>query len=224
MTSLERFEACVAFVKSEVPRFGVVLKSKSKLHRAIGWCLAKVGNPQYMESYWTTLDNTVGRPLVCETGTPRSEWKIILHEGRHALDSRRISGVLFKLFYLLPQLLALPVAALAVLAVWHGLVWLWALAGLVLLAPVPALGRAWLEWRAYRVTMIADFVDFGFLPDVYIEDLVHTFAGAGYYWMWPFKSAMRRRIKNWRDDLVAGTAKFDAYEAACFRLVLKLAR
>lgn len=183
-----------------VPGYEVGFKRDSKLHRAIGWLLAKVGNPLYLEAFWTTVGLRTARPRIAEAGATSQEWMTILHEAWHAHQARRLGTVLMGLIYLFP----LPLLALAPVLLLTGH-WALALAALAAAAPLPALGRAWLEREAYQVSAALMYAYQGDLPESYIEGfLVEQFVGPNYYWMWPFRNQVRDWWYAWLHDLREG--------------------
>ena len=200
---------------------GLELKSRSRLHRLIGWVLARLGNPAYMEHVWTTVGHTVWRPRAVEAGPVFSEAEVLLHEGVHVLQARRLTAPGVAALYLLPQLLALPALALALL------VSPWWLLGLLCLAPLPALGRAWLEWEAYKVSVAVD-AWLGPPPawahKAWIEGYVRKFTGPMYWFMWPFQRHLEKHFSAYANDLIQGNIQLTPYLVGCRALVQKWRR
>lgn len=212
--------AAVDLVREFEPKYSLKMKVNDKLQSLIGRFLALIGNKAYMAEYWTTFGDVTYRPAMCARGPAPSEWAVILHEGAHVLDWKRHGKLKFALAYLFPQVLALPLLGLPLL-LGAGF---WALLALLLLAPLPAPFRTVLEMHGYRVSVLADAYGpsrglvladkVGYL-DAYV--LPHFTTGA-YYWMWPFKAALRRRFLTWIDS----TADLDEYGVRCLKFVQTL--
>lgn len=193
-----RVHLAVETIRRFVPQFRIVAKRDSRLHRAIGWLLSRLGNKEYLNTYWTTLGFTAAWPEVLdERGFDSKAWMTVLHEGLHALQAKRLTRLGMSALYLLPQLLIIAAPICAVMAaITANLTWLWGLLALVAAAPLPALARAAMERAAYKVTLAAEWWS-GRLPDVAIENrvswLTGVFAGDAYYKMWPFAN----QVRNW---------------------------
>ena len=228
MNAQEKFDAAVALAKQFVPNYSTTMKRKSRLHRAVGWLLSKLGNPGYMTDFWTTLGSWTARPTMCESGATDTEWQVVLHEGQHANDSKAIGSVVFGFLYLFPQIIG-------ILGVLFGLVlavavplgaspWLLlSLASLITLLPLPALGRAYLEMRGYTVSLAVSFWN-GDLGDEesFLEWLDEMFNGPSYYYMLPFKNVSRWYFSNKLQELKTNTITLDSYLMACKTLVSKV--
>ncbi len=224
-----RFLDACALVRRFVPGYRAVMKSDSRLMRAIGWVLLRFGNTQFSEEFWTTVNGVTYRPLAAVDGAVPDEWVTTLHEGRHAVDAQRIGQWAFNAGYLLPQLLALPAALCAAIGLCLAS-WPLAVTGLVLLAlaaPLPAPFRAWAEFRGYATSM-ACTVWSGRMGtvDYYLDKFVGPmFTGPAYYWQWPFRARVRARFERELAraiDVNVGRAEpADAYEAACYELAFR---
>ena len=221
MTEQDKIDKAIKMVKQFAPNYKVLLKKDSKVQRVIGWILSKIGNPDYMTSYVTTLGSTSYLPSGYDSGTDSGLWKTILHEGQHAKDAQNVSSVVFGIAYLLPQLIGILgiVYSLVVgVALLFGapLALLWGCTSLLFLAPLPAYGRAMAEVRGYTVSLAVNFWS-GQLEDetLYVNWLVDVFSGPGYYYMWPFKSWVRAYFNQKLLELKNGTFVLDSYLAAC---------
>lgn len=200
---------------------GLELKSRSRLHRLIGWLLARLGNPAYLDHVWTTVGSTIWRPRAVEAGPLASEAEVVLHEGVHVLQARRLTAAGVAGLYLLPQLLALPALVLALL------VSPWWLLGLLCLAPLPAMGRALLEWEAYKVSVAVD-AWLGPPPPwahwAWIEGYVRKFTGPAYWFMWPFRRSLEHRFGAWARAVAEDRAVLTPYLRGARDLVLRHAQ
>jgi hypothetical protein len=190
-----RFDAAVGLVRKAVPKFRVRVKQESRLMRALGWLLARAGNPEFMTDYWTTVGFTTYRPA----GADPCDVVALFHEARHAADAWVLSRPLFFFLYLLPlPLFPLLLAAGIVLGSW----WL-AAASAAFLLPLPAPFRAWLEFRAYRVTLWGRSAQYGedALSDAELERHVSLFSTGAYYWMLPVRPVVRWAFRRLRDEI-----------------------
>ena len=99
---------------------------------------------------------------------------------------RRITGF---------PLLALSLVAAAGLSFWDdGWGALWLLSSMVLLAPLPAIGRTWAELRGYGASITFELEIFG---RARVDSKVAQFTGPAYYWMWPFPGWVARKLKSY---------------------------
>jgi hypothetical protein len=212
----EKTAGAIALVKQFVPELTVTKKSDSEFQRAVGWILAKVGNKEYMESYVTTIGTNVATPTKYNMS-----WSVALHEGRHAIDSKRVGHLLYGVGYMFPQIigiLGVPLSLLAgVLVLCGASPWLLlSLLSLAFLAPLPAPFRALAEARAYTVTLAALYWSRRIEDEqLVLAALIKIFVTGGYYWMFPFKSTVYRYFQKRLEALKAGTMELDSYLAAC---------
>jgi hypothetical protein len=172
----DRYEALAAEVRREFPRFRIVIKARSPLHRAIDRVL-RIGSfgqiDSYLDGYHTTLGQTVYVTADWDERGADARWEVLRHERVHMRQFRRWTPIGMAIAYLL---LPLPV----------GLAWC----------------RARLEMAAYAESIRAAFelhggervADAGFRARI-----VEQFTGAAYGWMWPF----RRSVERWYDGVVA---------------------
>jgi hypothetical protein len=225
MTETDKLGKSVETVQKFCPNFKTILKKNSKLHRAIGWILSKIGNPNYMSDYVTTIGQTTALPNNCINSVPTGMWEVILHEGQHAQDAAVINNYVFGALYLLPQLLGILGLFYGVavgIAVLCGapLALLWGLLALIFLAPLPALGRTYLEVRGYTISLAVGYWANDLGPtDDYIEWVVGIFTGPGYYYMfWPFKSIIRNYFKSVLAQLQTSNFVLNPYTLACKNL------
>ena len=95
--------------------------------------------------------------------------------------------MVFNLLYLSPQIFSL----LSINALFYSN---WFLLFLLFLLPVPSPGRAWLEFRGYKMSMAVWYWTTGITPD--INFVVKQFTNSSYYWMWPFKRSLERKLQR----------------------------
>jgi hypothetical protein len=159
-----------------MPRFRIVRKDRSRLHRLIDRVLVVVTFGQmrdYLDSYQTTIGRTVYVTSDWDDWDPDRRYVTLRHEAVHLRQFRKWT---------------LPVMAV-----------------LYILLPLPmglAYARARFEWEAYAETIRAAAEVWG--PAVprgapYRDHIVEQFTGPSYGWMWPFRS----QIERWYDQVLA---------------------
>jgi len=204
MGNREIYDKLVEMITEAVPGFHVRFKSQSTISKILGF-LSKPFNPKYMTDYITTRYPNVYFPTpesIDEDWEKAQAWKILAHEWVH-LNDRMKRGPVFTVSYLLPQMGCLG-ASLSLLAIWFSNWWLLALAGLLLLAPLPAPGRRNAEMRGYTMSMAVNFWRYGSIRPETIEFYKNQFTGSGYYFMWPFKGDMDKRFHRAIKDIESG--------------------
>jgi hypothetical protein len=187
------FGELAAVIKRRVPGFSIKYKEDSRWQRFLGFL--SFFSTGYMVNVTTTLGETVWFPS--RKFVKENRWrafKILAHEYIHVLDGSKYS-FLFQFLYALPQLFAL-FALWAILSFWFSNWWLLSLIALVFLAPLPAFGRAQLEFRAYVMNMAIALWRHGEILDAHRDYLVNVFSSWTYYRMWPFPNSVRA----WFDD------------------------
>ena len=227
MDSTEKLNKAVQNVQKFCPNFKVILKKDSLLHRIIGKVLSLIGNKNYMTDFVTTIGQTCALPSSCDMTIPDDMWEVVLHEGMHAQDSAYMTNWLFGALYLLPQLLGIITVFYGIsagIAVLYGapLGLLWGLMGLACLAPLPALGRTYLEVRGYTVTMAVSYWT-NDITDSYVDWLVSIFTGSDYYYMfWPFKGIIRNYFNGLLNQLKTSNFILTPYLLSCKQLAATL--
>ena len=165
-------------IAKDIPGFAIKSKEKSYLWdilaRLMFW------NKAIKTHFITTLYPVVWVPqLPWLEKEDTKAVEIIAHEYVHLQDRKRL-GYLFNLLYISPQIFTL----LALLAVYNS----WFLLFLGCLLPLPSPGRAWLEFRGYRMSMAVYHWFYGAKLDT--SWIAHQFTGANYYWMFPFEKCV----------------------------------
>ena len=85
---------------------------------------------------------------------------------------------------------------------------LWLIGVVVSLAPIPAPGRYWAELRGYGMSIHwAVWVG----DRVRIERKVAQFTGPPYYFMWPFKKSVEKKLRKYEERARAGIVKDPAF-------------
>ena len=170
-----RAERYVGELRGEFPGLRLVHKRDDRLSRLIDRLLRLLtlgGQAAYMTRYVTTLGETLFLPSDWEGRSDLSRYLTLRHEAVHLRQFRRYGRVGMALLYLFP---ILPLGL--------------------------ALGRARLEWEAYRETLRATAETEGLAaaedPALH-SHIVLQFTSAAYGWMWPFRSA----VQGWIDRAI----------------------
>jgi len=176
---MDRYERLVADLREELPRFRIVRKDRSRLHRLIDRVLVVVTFGQmrtYLDGYQTTIGNTVYVTSDWDDWDPDRRYVTLRHEAVHLRQFRKYT---------------LPVMAV-----------------LYVLLPLPlglAYFRARFEQEAYAESIRAAAEVWGAAKPrgaAYREHVIAQFTGPSYGWMWPF----RKSLERWYDEVLAGLA------------------
>ena len=173
---MDRYEALVASLRVEFPRFRIVRKDRSPLHRAIHGALIVVtlGRMRsYLDSYQTTIGRTVYVTADWDDWDPDRRYVTLRHEAIHLRQFRTFTLPGMALLYVF---LPLPI----------GLAWF----------------RAYFEKQAYAESIRAAAEVWGpQFPrrEKFRRHIISQFTGASYGWMWPFRSGLER----WYDRVLA---------------------
>lgn len=175
------FDDLVAKGKTYFPNLQIKYKDQDVFMKIVGALL--FFNPGFMTSFITTVGNTIYWPNEqFIQSNPRGASEIFIHECTHMYDEKRLGSIPFKLGYLFPQVLFLPVLLLLFLLSWKIVLPL----ALLCLAPWPAPFRAYFERRAYFVSMLAGYKLFNWDPKTAAPQYAGSFKSSSYYWMMPF--------------------------------------
>lgn len=187
-----RYKKLVRHIEASIEGFCIVDKKSSLLMRLLSFIL--FFNKSFMTKYITMIYPKVYVPEIpWLPDSPVKRIAILAHEYVHMKDRQRM-GLLFNFLYLSPQLFSL----LALGAVWN----LWWLLALLFLLPVPSPGRAWLEFRGYRMTMAINWYLIGAETNtVWIEN---QFTKSSYYWMMPFRGFIGSHISKALENIKSG--------------------
>lgn len=184
-------DSLIQFIKQKHPDFQIIDRTESKLMKLLSVLL--FFNRGFLNSYTTTIgkkiyfSSSVYDSILNGTNN-LTTCTLIAHEYIHISDQKRYP-IIFQFVYLFPQILAI----FSILAIWN----LWFLLFLLCLAPIPSLGRAYLEYRAFKMSIY--FVHFvgGIEEDLIdIEKYVDKFCRTDYYFMFPFRSYVRRKFRD----------------------------
>lgn len=151
-------------ISEEFPSFKIVLKSESRLMKAISFLLLLLsfGQMRGFSKFITTLGVTVYVPAHWGSLDVLQRCAVLRHERVHMRQARRHGRLLFSLMYLF---LPFPF-----FAAWF---------------------RAEFEKEAYAETLRA-YHEYGAeIDDPGLRDrIVQHFTGSDYLWMWPFRARM----------------------------------
>lgn len=179
----------------------VVEKKKSLFMRALNILL--FFNKSFMDRYVTTIGKTVYWPnLERIYDNPESSFDVYFHEAQHAKDYIKYH-LFFLISYISPQVFALPIF-LAALAIWLSNWWLLFLSFSLFLAPIPSYFRAMWEWRGASCNLGFSIWRIGKVDRRYRDFLVNRFKGPDYYFMWPFKKWMEKKLDKLEEKIRAG--------------------
>jgi hypothetical protein len=160
----------------DFPQFRLVPKRDHKLSRHIDRVLRVLTFGRlnhYLTDYFTVIGDTLFLAPTWEGMDDRARYVLLCHERVHLEQRRRYVTLGMALLYLLP---ILPVGL--------------------------ALGRARIEWAAYRETLRATAEIYGLEAldsDDFRASIIKRFIGPDYGWMWPFP----RTIARWYDEAVS---------------------
>jgi hypothetical protein len=163
-------------LRAEFPRFRIVKKHESGMHRAIDAILKTVTFGQmrtYLDSFQTTIGMTVYVTPSWDSLSEDERYVTMRHEAVHLRQFRRFTLPGMTLLYVF---LPLPM----------GVAWF----------------RAYFEKEAYEesIRAAAEVYGIAFVRDEnYREYILSQFEGASYGWMWPFRAGLERwyeRIVN----------------------------
>ena len=188
----KKYDKLLEHVKKQIPKFEIRSKKESRLMKLLSVVL--FFNPRFMTNYYTTMYPRIYVPsLPWNPNKVSSRISTLAHEYVHLSDRKRM-GLAFSALYLSPQIFTL----LAFGAFWN----LWFLLALLFLLPLPSPGRAWLEFRGYRMTAAVHYWLHGQrVNTMWIE---RQFTSSSYYWMFPFKKFLSKRILKAVKDIESG--------------------
>lgn len=171
---MDRYEALVEALRREFPRFRVVKKHESRLHRAIDVALRVITFGKmtaYLDSYQTTIGNTVYVTRDWDEWSVDHRYIVMRHEAVHIRQFHRYTLIGMSLLYLL---VPLPLGL--------------------------AYFRARFEKEAYAESIRVTAELRGIAEARRMrEHIIAQFTGPSYGWMWPFRASLDR----WFDRILA---------------------
>lgn len=142
-----------------------------------------------------------------------SIYRAIRHEFIHILQRDKY-GFLYDFAYVFPQVLAV-FSLFAILSIWFGDQWLYALVFLIFLFPIPAYWRMTFEMEGYTQTLLVEYETYGRISESSVRRIAKNFTGTMYFFMWPFGSWVRRRLEDIVDDIECGKIKTPHLHYSC---------
>lgn len=198
MSEEQTFTKLVGLVKSDIKKFEVVDKESSTFMKRLNF-FVRIFNKDFMTKYSTTVYPKVYFP----TGmNPYTKWTILAHEWIHLRGGKK-SQIAFMLRYFFPQWLVV-FSLLAFLAIWFSKLWLLALLAILFAAPLPAIGRMKEELDGYTMSMAVFYWRTGYIRDSYKTWLATQFTSSAYYFMWPFKRSIMRKLHSRANKIKLG--------------------
>lgn len=189
-----RFQKFVKLIEQDVP-IKIKYKDENSFMKFLNTFMKYIA-PTFMTTFTTTIGNTVYFPsrdyVIREENLAL---RILAHEAIHLLDAKRLTGVLFSLSYLFPQILALGFLSFPLLG-------LWSLLFLLFLLPIPSPTRFYLETRGYSMNVITHHN-----PSFIIDSYVKYFTSWEYYKMYPFEKKVKKKIEKWMQKMEKGEDK-----------------
>lgn len=190
MAGFDHREMFETLIVSEAVK--VRYKDESRYMKLLGKLM--FWNPRFMSNVATTIGETVWLPSRqwVEEDLLRA-WLVLCHELVHVEDYKACKPRwVFPVLYAMPQGLAVLALLAPVLQQW------WPLLFLALLAPLPAPWRKSAEMRGYGMSMAAAYwFGKGGIPQAQKQEIAQWFTGPDYYFMWPFKGAVKREVGRW---------------------------
>lgn len=171
-----RYDQLVCALRAEFPRFRIIRKDASTVHRAIHYALVVLtfgGMRRYLDGYQTTIGSTVYVTRDWDDRPAEVRYVTLRHEAIHLRQFRKYTLPGMALFYVF---LPLPM----------GLAWF----------------RAQLEKEAYAESIRAAAEVYGAdypRSATYRRSIIDQFVGPAYGWMWPFRAGLER----WYDRVLA---------------------
>jgi len=174
------YEAYMAGLQRDFPKLVVIDKADSAFCRALDVALRGLtfgGQSRFMTHYVTTIGARIYVPSTWSERPAAERYCVMRHEAVHLAQFRRLGLVGMALVYVL--------------------------------LPIPAgfaAGRAWIEWEAYRETVIATWQVHG--PEVargdrLRDEIIRRFTGPDYGWMWLRGRTIGRALERLLTELEA---------------------
>jgi hypothetical protein len=164
-------------IKKEFPDFMIVKKTQSKLMTFINGFLKVITFGQmktFMDSFVTTIGNTVYVPDSWDSKSPAGKAITIRHERVHMQQSKKYGRIAFSLLYLLTPL-----------------------------PTIAAYYRTKFEKEAYEESLKAYNEYYGkkFFTQALKDNIVQHFTTAEYFWMWPWKKSVEKWYDDVVEDI-----------------------
>ena len=178
-------------VREKIPGFKIVEKSESLWMKILSKIL--FFTPDFMGRFVTTFYPKVYVPSKLRWESNNFSSIITLtHEYVHLFDRKRLK-LLFNFLYLSPQVFVVFALLYPINP--------WCLLFLLCLLPIPSPGRAWGEFRGYRMSMATYYWLSGERYNA--QFMAHQFTSSNYYWMFPFESFLKGAFDREYKKIVA---------------------
>ena len=180
------FQNLLSEAQKDFPKLQIKYKDQSLGMKILGKLL--FFDSTFMTETTTTIGSTIYFPSESFINSNAIGSCItLMHELIHMADQKKISGFLFSLSYLLPQILVPFIALLFFFVNWYIVLPLM----LLFIAPLPAFFRMHWEKRAYisslyTTNLLSKRLNFNPHLDMTVKDILSYFQGPSYYFMWPF--------------------------------------
>jgi len=177
-------------IEEVIPNFKLLEKRDSFLMKFISFFL-KPFNKNFLTHYVTTFYPNVYYPFLERDKKNNNKYvngyffSNLAHEYVHLKD-RKKWWLLFNFLYLMPQIFSL----LALLSFFN----LWCLFFLLFLLPFPSIGRMIIEKRGFTMSWACSWWIFD--REENVENYINIFCGSDYYFMFPFRSFMRKQFEK----------------------------
>lgn len=218
------FLAVLLIVQSVSPGFDRYFKNDSRLMKFIGVLL--FFNKSFMTAFITTFLNRTWFPTPeYVANNPDGAADVLCHEGVHAYDEHTMplqiklgsyrGSLLYHFLYLFPASLGAMVFGTGLLFTIFGIfvhaflpmAWLMLVGVLVAAIPVAPF-RMQIEMRGYGMSLLVCYLrgmrkDTDWYRDT-MASYTAQFTGPNYYFMWPFKSSVQKRLELIWADIESG--------------------
>jgi hypothetical protein len=193
MTGLEKVRFKLEnFIKANISGSEIRSKKESKMMNFLSKVL--FFNKRFMTGYVTTWYPHIYVPkLPWRENNHAPAIATLAHEWVHLYDRQRM-GWVFNFLYMMPQCFFI----FGLLAFWN----LWFLLFFLFLLPIPSPGRAWAEFRGYRMSIAVYYWLSGQKVD--LKWIVDQFVSSNYYFMWPFRGWLMKKFQKEFDQIKKG--------------------
>ena len=143
-------------------------------------------NKRFMTGFVTTWYPHIYVPkLPWRENNHTSAMATLAHEWVHLNDRKRL-GWIFNFLYMMPQCFFI----FGLLGIWNP----WFLLFFLFLLPIPSPGRAWAEFRGYKMTIAVYYWLSGQKID--LKWITDQFMNSNYYFMWPFRGYLMKKFQK----------------------------
>ena len=172
------------FIKENISGSEIRSKDESKIMKLLSKVL--FFNQKFMTGYVTTWYPHIYVPKIpWKENSHVSAIATLAHEWVHLYDRKRL-GWFFNFLYMMPQCFFI----FGLLAFWSP----WFLLFFLFLLPIPSPGRAWAEFRGYRMTVAVHYWMTGRKVD--LRWITEQFVSSNYYFMWPFRGWLIKKFQK----------------------------